>query len=347
MNFDCKPLANFSLRDRNTLGFDVEAEWVLPITQAEQIPPAISWAKSTGLPHRVLGEGSNVVLPPQLPGLTLLMDIDFIEILENRDLNTRLQVGAGVNWHTFVGWTLDQNYLGIENLALIPGTVGAAPIQNIGAYGVEVKEYIDLVEAYDCQTKQWVSLSKKDCRFAYRHSLFKDEPNRFVITAVIFDLPKVWQPRVSYADLANHFDSRAMETIAAQEIFDAVCAIRTQKLPDPKVIGNVGSFFQNPVISNHQLQSLKGQFPQIVGYPESATHSKLAAGWLIDQCGFKGMQMGNVGVHDKQALVLTHRGGGNAGELLGFAGQIQKKVKESFGVQLVVEPMIINSSASL
>lgn len=342
MNSDCKPLANFSLRDRNTLGFEVIAEWALPITQAEQIPPAIRWAKNTGSPYRTLGGGSNVVLPAQLLGLTLLMDIDFIEVLENHAAKTRLRVGAGVNWHDFVGWTLDQNYRGLENLALIPGTVGAAPIQNIGAYGVEAKEYIDLVEAYDCQTNQWVSLSNKDCRFSYRHSVFKDESNRFVITAVIFDLPKVWQPRISYADLANHFANHSVDAITASAIFDAVCAIRTQKLPDPKVIGNVGSFFQNPVISNQQLQSLKEQFPQIVSYPESATHSKLAAGWLIDQCGFKGMQMGNVGVHDKQALVLTHRGGGNAGELVGLAGQIQQRVKETFGVDLIPEPIFFN-----
>ncbi len=340
MNSDCKPLANYPLRERNTLGFDVVAKWVLPITQAEQIPLAICWAKNAGLPHRVLGGGSNVVLPAQLPGLTLLMDIDLTEVLENHAVKTRLRVGAGVNWHAFVGWTLGQNYRGLENLALIPGTVGAAPIQNIGAYGVEVKEYIDTVEAYDCQTNQWVRLSKKDCRFAYRHSVFKDEPNRFVITAVIFDLPKAWQPRIAYADLANHFANRSVDAITAPAIFDAVCAIRTQKLPDPKVIGNVGSFFQNPVISNQQLQILREHFPQIVSYPESTTHSKLAAGWLIDQCGFKGMQMGNVGVHNKQALVLTHRGGGNAGELLELAEQIQRKVKETFGVELVVEPIL-------
>ena len=340
MNFDCKPLTNYPLRERNTLGFEVVAEWALPITQAEQIPQAITWAKNAGSPYRTLGGGSNVVLPTQLAGLTLLMDIDFIEVLENHDSSTRLRVGAGVNWHNFVRWTLDQNYRGLENLALIPGTVGAAPIQNIGAYGVEVKEYINGIEAYDCQTNQWATLSKTDCQFSYRHSVFKDEPNRFVITAVIFDLPKVWQPRISYADLTKHFDNRAIETITAQEIFDAVFAIRTQKLPDPKVIGNVGSFFQNPVISNQQLQSLKGQFPQIVSYPESATHSKVAAGWLIDQCGFKGMQMGNVGVHDKQALVLTHRGGGNVVELLELAEQIQKRVKETFGVELVIEPIL-------
>ena len=342
MNFDCKPLTNYPLRERNTLGFEVVAEWALPITQAEQIPLAITWAKNAGLPYRTLGGGSNVVLPAQLLGLTLLMDIDFIEVLENHAAKTRLRVGAGVNWHDFVRWTLGQNYPGLENFALIPGTVGAAPIQNIGAYGVEVKEYIVAVEAYDCQTNQWTTLSKTDCQFSYRHSVFKDEPNRFVITAVIFDLPKAWQPRVSYADLTSYFDNRPVDAITAPEIFEAVCAIRTQKLPDPKVIGNVGSFFQNPVISNQQLRSLKAQFPQIVSYPESTTHSKLAAGWLIDQCGFKGMQMGNVGVHNKQALVLTHRGGGNAGELLGLAGQIQKRVKETFGVDLIPEPIFFN-----
>ncbi len=228
MNSDCKPLANFSLRDRNTLGFEIITQWALPITQAEQIPPAIRWAKNAGLPHRVLGGGSNVVLPAQLPGLTLLMDIDFIEVLQNHSAKARLRVGAGVNWHDFVHWTLDRNYRGLENLALIPGTVGAAPIQNIGAYGVEVKEYIDGVEAYDCQTNQWVSLSNKDCRFSYRHSVFKDEPNRFVIAAVIFDLPKAWQPRISYADIANHFTNRSVDAITAPELFEAVCAIRTQ-----------------------------------------------------------------------------------------------------------------------
>jgi UDP-N-acetylmuramate dehydrogenase len=347
MNSDCKPLANYSLRDRNTLGFEVIAQWALPITQAEQIPAAIRWAKNAGLPYRTLGGGSNVVLPAQLQGLTLLMDINFIEVLENLAAKTRLRAGAGVNWHDFVRWTLGQSHLGLENLALIPGTVGAAPIQNIGAYGVEVKEYIDTVEAYDCQTNQWVSLSKTDCQFSYRHSVFKDEPNRFVITAVIFDLPKAWQPSISYADLANHFANRSVDAITAPAIFDAVCAIRAQKLPDPKVIGNVGSFFQNPVISIQQLQTLKEQYPRIVSYPESDTHSKLAAGWLIDQCGFKGMQIGNVGVHDKQALVLTHSGGGNASELLKLAEQIQRKVKEVFSVELVVEPIIINGSASL
>ena len=261
MNFDCKPLTNYPLRERNTLGFEVVAEWALPITQAEQIPLAITWAKNAGSPYRTLGGGSNVVLPAQLLGLTLLMDIDFIEVLENHAAKTRLRVGAGVNWHDFVRWTLGQNYPGLENLGLIPGTVGAAPIQNIGAYGVEVKEYIVAVEAYDCQTNQWTTLSKTDCQFSYRHSVFKDEPNRFVITAVIFDLPKAWQPRVSYADLTSYFDNRPVDAITAPEIFEAVCAIRTQKLPDPKVIGNVGSFFQNPVISNQQLRSLKAQFP--------------------------------------------------------------------------------------
>jgi UDP-N-acetylmuramate dehydrogenase len=245
-----------------------------------------------------------------------------------------------VNWHHFVGWTLDHGYGGLENLALIPGTVGAAPIQNIGAYGVEVKDYVEHVEAFDCESMQWVKLYQSDCQFSYRNSIFKTNPSRYVISTVVFNLPHTWQPRITYADLQSYFVNRSIDSIAPKDIFTAVCAIRSQKLPDPKVIGNVGSFFQNPIVSNSHLLILKEQYPKIVSYTESATHSKLAAGWLIDQCGFKGMQSGAVGVHDKQALVLTHRGNGSASELLALAKTIQGAVKERFGVNLVIEPVV-------
>jgi UDP-N-acetylmuramate dehydrogenase len=340
MNWTCNPLLNYSLRQRNTLNFEVNAQFVMPVTQAEQIPVAINYAKEHDLAYQVLGGGSNVLLPKQLTGLTLLMDIDFIELDKDDISGVQLRVGAGVNWHQLVSWTLEQGYLGLENLALIPGTVGAAPIQNIGAYGVEVEQYIDHVEAYDCECKQWVMLSKTDCQFSYRHSLFKEHPKRFIITAVVFDLPKNWQPRISYADLNRHFAGVSPEDISANAIFAAVCKIRSEKLPDPKIIGNVGSFFQNPIVSNEQLNSLKREYPQIVSYPENSIHSKLAAGWLIDQCGFKGMQRGHVGVHTKQALVLTHDGEGDATELLHLASEIQKAVNNRFGVLLEIEPII-------
>ena len=205
MNLACNPLPNYSLRQRNTLNFEVNAQFVIKITQAEQIPAAINYAKEHGLTYQVLGGGSNVVLPRQLSGLTLLMDINFMELSKEDISGVQIRVGAGVNWHPFVSWTLEQGYVGLENLALIPGTVGAAPIQNIGAYGVEVEQYIVHVEAYDCVAQRWVKLSRADCQFAYRHSLFKLEPKRFIITAVVFDLPKIWQPRISYADLKRHF----------------------------------------------------------------------------------------------------------------------------------------------
>ena len=340
MKLPFNPLPNHPLRQRNTLGFEVSAQYALPIQEDQEVPVAITFAKDQGLPYHVLGGGSNVVLPNILKGLTLLMDIDFVEVLEKSDEGTLIRVGAGTQWHAFVSWTLNQGYPGLENLALIPGTVGAAPIQNIGAYGVEVKDYIDTVEAYDCKTGSWVKLSNADCQFRYRHSLFKDDPKRYVITTVVFRLPKAWQARIGYADLKAFFANTPHASITAQAIFDAVCAIRTQKLPDPKQIGNVGSFFQNPIIPNQQLQILKEVFPQIVSYPESTTHSKLAAGWLIDQCGFKGMQAGNVGVHTNQALVLTHFGNGNSEELLKLATHIQRTVKDRFGVDLVIEPII-------
>jgi UDP-N-acetylmuramate dehydrogenase len=340
MNLPSNLLPSYSLRERNTLGFTVSAQMALPITTPSQIPEAIAYAKDQGLPYQVLGGGSNVVLPSQLLGLTLLMDMDVIEVIQNTDASVQLRVAAGVSWHHFVGWTLDHGYGGLENLALIPGTVGAAPIQNIGAYGVEVKDYIDSVEAFDCQTMQWVTLDRAHCQFSYRHSLFKAKPQRYIIAAVNFFLPKQWQPRISYADLQGYFSGKEHSFITPQAIFNAVYAIRTQKLPDPKQIGNVGSFFQNPIVENSKLTELKQRYPAIVAYPENANHSKLAAGWLIDQCGFKGLRAGNVGVHDKQALVLINLGKGNARELLALAHQIQETIRDRFGVDLVIEPII-------
>ena len=340
MNLPGNPLPAYSLRQRNTLGFEVKAGCAIPITEAKQIAGAIAYAKDHDMPYQVLGSGSNVVLPDTLSGLTLLMDIAGIEIVSQDSNGVNLKVGAGVSWHELVIWTLEHSYPGLENLALIPGTVGAAPIQNIGAYGVEVKDYIDSVEAFDCQTMQWVTLDRAHCQFSYRHSLFKAKPQRYIIAAVNFVLPKQWQPRISYADLQHFFAGKENDSITPLAIFEAVCEIRTQKLPDPKQIGNVGSFFQNPIVENSMLAELKQRHPAIVAYPEDTNHSKLAAGWLIDQCGFKGVQVGSVGVHGKQALVLTHRGNGNSTELLMLAKTIQETVRERYGIDLVIEPVI-------
>jgi UDP-N-acetylmuramate dehydrogenase len=333
-------LPGFSLKARNSFGFEVLAEQTYSIIHADQISPVIQSIEAAGLAWRVLGGGSNVILPPLLPGVTLLMDIAGQAITQRDASGAVISVGAGVNWHDFVIWTLDQSLPGLENLALIPGTVGAAPIQNIGAYGVEVGEYIQSIEAYDCHAKTLVHLPASECAFTYRNSIFKANPNRYIITRVHFYLPTAWTPRLRYADLASVFASDHAPT--AEEVMVAVCKIRNRKLPDPKLIGNAGSFFQNPIVEKAQYLALLEQFPELVSYPEGDEGKgkrKLAAGWMIDRCGFKGMRTGAVGVYQNQALVLVNHGGGSADAVMALAKTIQDKVQDTFGVALLIEPI--------
>ena len=329
---------NLGLKDRNTFGLDAVADFAYDITAADQVPGVMGNIAEKNLAWRVLGGGSNVILPSVLPGATLLINITGQEILSSDQTHTLIAVGAGVNWHEFVAWTLENNLPGLENLALIPGTVGAAPIQNIGAYGVEIADYIESIEAFDAKTHAFVTLPKEACQFAYRDSYFKQNPHRFIVTKVVFRIPKNWEARIHYADLAKQFANNPHPS--AEEIFLAVCKIRTHKLPDPKVIGNAGSFFQNPVIPNEQYETLLQKHAGLVSYPDSPGKRKLAAGWLIDQCGFKGQRMGEVGVYENQALVLVNHGKGTAQDILGLAKCIQDKVRKEFGVSLEIEPNI-------
>jgi UDP-N-acetylmuramate dehydrogenase len=335
-----KLIPNLGLKHRNSFGLDSMAELAYEITSADQLPALMTELGDKKLTWRVLGGGSNVILPESLPGATLLINILGQEIIRSDEESSWLSVGAGVNWHEFVSWTLEQNLPGLENLALIPGTVGAAPIQNIGAYGVEIKEYIDSIEAFDSVAHAFVTLSQEACQFAYRDSYFKQNPNRFIVTKVVFKIPKAWQARLQYADLAMQF-SEPNSHPSAKQIFDAVCAIRSKKLPDPKVIGNAGSFFHNPIVGTEQCEQLTEQFPNLVSYPDSNGKRKLAAGWLIDQCGFKGKRVGPVGVYEKQALVLVNHGGGTSTDILNLAKNIQDEVFDKFGVQLEIEPNIL------
>jgi len=334
-----KSIPNLGLKHRNTFGFNANAELAYEITAPEQIPEVISEATQQKLVWRVLGGGSNVILPSILPGATLLMNITGQEIITTDDEASFLAVGGGVNWHELVTWTLENDLPGFENLALIPGTVGAAPIQNIGAYGVEIADYIDHIEAFDAKDQAFVTLSKDACHFTYRDSYFKQNPHRFIVTKVVFRIPKKWQARIHYADLAKQFPQGSNPS--AEEVFLAVCKIRTQKLPDPKVIGNAGSFFQNPIVPAEQYETLLKSHPDLVSYPDAAGKRKLAAGWLIDQCGFKGQRMGSVGVYENQALVLVNHCGGTAQDILGLAKCIQDKVRAEFGVSLQIEPNIL------
>ena len=332
-------LSKLSLQSRNTLGLPAIAEVAYEISSPDQLPGLMADLLNEGGAWQVLGSGSNVVLPNTLNGTTLLMSVSGKEIINSNDHFTAVAVGAGENWHDFVAWTLEQNLPGLENLALIPGTVGAAPIQNIGAYGAEVADHLASVEAFDSKEQTFVTLSKADCQFAYRDSYFKKNPERYIVTKVVFSLPKAWVPRLTYADLTKQFADNV--TASALEIFNAVCKIRQSKLPDPKVIGNAGSFFQNPIVGAIQYETLLAQHQNLVSYPDAAGTRKLAAGWLIDQCGFKGYRSGPAGVYEKQALVLVNHGGATANDILGLASTIQKKVKERFGVELQIEPSVL------
>ena len=328
-----------SLRAFNTFGFDVSADSLTYLKSKSDVLEFVSQAVSNKQAWQVFGGGSNLVLAKDLPGHTALMQIKGRSLLRESSTHYYLEAMAGESWHEFVQWSLAMGYPGLENLALIPGTVGAAPIQNIGAYGVELDEVFESLEAFDRNTQEFVVLNKQDCKFSYRHSIFKEEPNRYVVVSVCFALPKQWQANISYSELAKVFANQP--SIKPIDIFNQVCEIRRSKLPDPAVVGNAGSFFHNPLVSDELYQKLKQQFPQLVAYP-TGEEWKLAAGWLIDQCGFKGYKMGSVGVYEKQALVLVNHGGGTGQELLKLAEQIKKKVKETFGVSLTVEPVIFN-----
>ena len=333
-----------TLRTHNTFGFDVSADCLAYLTEVSDIPLFIQKAEEQQAQWQVLGGGSNLVLAADLQGYTGLMQIKGRRLLDQTDTHVIIEAMAGEDWHEFVTWTLEQGYGGLENLALIPGTVGATPIQNIGAYGLELSQVMDSLEAFDTQTKKWVQLTAADCQFSYRYSIFKNDTKRYIVSSVCFKLPKLWQPNLTYAELAKAFAEKIekKQEITPKDIFNKVCEIRSAKLPNPKILGNSGSFFHNPIISIVQYQKIKERFPNLVAYPANPTGSdwKLAAGWLIEQCGFKGCRSGHVGVYDKQALVLVNHGGGTGAELLDLAQQIQNKVFDTFGVKLSIEPVI-------
>jgi UDP-N-acetylmuramate dehydrogenase len=343
---------NIPLKKFNTFGFDVLADHAFSVHSGADLIESLEIAQKNQWPWRVLGSGSNVVLTKNLPGLTLLMQIMGRELVEETPSHWMIEVGAGENWHEFVEWTIQQGWGGLENLALIPGTCGAAPIQNIGAYGLEAGDLIESVTALDThkinersklsESNPWIEIKKSDCQFAYRDSLFKKDPSRYIVTKVRFALPKNWQANLSYAELEKRFSGDI--SISAKSIFDAVCDIRRSKLPDPQVLGNAGSFFHNPIVDQATYTALKQKFPSLISFATDTVngevHFKLAAGWLIDQCGLKGYRAGPVGVYEKQALVLVHYGQGSGKQLLELATHIRATVKEKFGVTLSQEPVI-------
>ncbi|TCS38673.1 UDP-N-acetylmuramate dehydrogenase [Paucimonas lemoignei] len=299
--------------------------------------PALS-----GLPRLVLGGGSNILLTRDFPGVVLHMCMKGIDIVGEDAEATYVKAAGGENWHQFVLWTLAQGLGGLENLSLIPGSVGAAPIQNIGAYGAEVKDCFHSATIFDLESGTVLRLDKAACAFGYRDSIFKHAlRDRAIVLDVTFALPRKWEANLRYAELEQEIASRGLDSPSPKDISDAVIAIRTRKLPDPAVIGNAGSFFKNPVVPAQQRHALLEHFPQLISYPQADGTYKLAAGWLIDQCGWKGRSLGAAGVYDKQALVLVNRGGASGQEVLALARRIQEDVQARFGVLIEPEPVIV------
>ncbi|OZI26785.1 UDP-N-acetylenolpyruvoylglucosamine reductase [Bordetella genomosp. 9] len=321
----------------NTFGLVSKAAAYVRIVSPAQLPALSRLAQAHGGAF-VLGGGSNVVLPSTMEGLVAHMAIPGIRLVEARGDAWIVEAGGGESWHGFVDACLRNGWDGLENLALIPGTVGASPVQNIGAYGVELDQRFLGLTAWDIARGERVEMSARDCRFAYRDSRFKhDAPGRWAIVSVRFALPRPWQPVLDYPDLRTH--PALADAVSARAIFDAVCAIRRQKLPDPAVIGNAGSFFKNPIVTAAQHAVLSDRFPGLVSYPQADGRYKLAAGWLIDQCGWKGRSLGPVGVHDRQALVLVNRGGARAADIMALANAIRADVQARYGVDLEPEPV--------
>ena len=304
-------------------------------------------------PKFVLGGGSNLVITGDVEPLVLKSEIDGCRVVEQRAKVTVVEAGAGVDWHAFVAWTLAQGLPGLENMALIPGTVGASPVQNIGAYGVELQDRFEALDAIDLETGRVFTLDAAQCGFGYRDSVFKHHGSerhmglqgRAMILRVRFALPQAWKPVLGYADLEKKQAQTGIAHPSAQQLFDWVCEIRRAKLPDPAQIGNAGSFFKNPTVSAEQCADIIARDPKVVHYRLHDGSFKLAAGWLIDACGWRGKSIGQAGVYEKQALVLVNRGqgagGATGGEVMTLAGAIQTSVYERFGLMLETEPAVL------
>jgi len=349
---------NVALQAFNTFHIVAKAHTLVRIQSEDDVHAVLADPDLAALPKFVLGGGSNIVLTGDVKPVVLKVEIPGKRLLRETDRHFILEVGGGEVWHDFVAWTLEQGYPGLENMALIPGTVGASPVQNIGAYGVELQDRFDSLDAIDLHTGQLFTLNAGQCAFGYRDSVFKHASSaeghtalglkdRAVIVRVRFALPKVWKPVLGYADLEKKMDEYECIAPTPRQIFDWICEIRRAKLPDPAVIGNAGSFFKNPTVTHEQCADIIARDPKVVHYLLDDGSVKLAAGWLIDSCGWRGKTVGQAGVYEKQALVLVNRGSGNdgdgatGGEVMTLAKAIQTSVYERFGILLEPEPVVI------
>ena len=346
MNLPAFVQSEVDLSACNTLALPCRAAYYARLETRAQLAELAGVGLPAGCRRLVLGGGSNLVLPSEFDGLVVHMAITE-RALAGEDAEARyVRFGGGELWHDAVAWTLAQGWPGLENLALIPGTVGAAPIQNIGAYGLELADRFQELTACDLDTGDLLRFDRAACRFAYRDSVFKAEgwsrAGRYVIVDVTLRLPKIWQANTGYADLSAYLQREGdAASPTPQRIFEAVCAVRRGKLPDPSVLPNAGSFFQNPVVDAGLAERLRAAHPTLPVYPQADGRAKLAAGWLIEHAGWKGRDLGPVGMYKKQALVLVNRGGAVADDVAQLMRAVQRDVRATFGVDLSVEPVFL------
>jgi UDP-N-acetylmuramate dehydrogenase len=342
MQADLPILTDFPLQPLNTFGIAARARRYLRVTDPAQLAALAAEPALAALPRLLLGGGSNLLLTRDVDALVLHMALEGKEIVGEQDGRILVRARAGENWHGFVQWTVNQGLGGMENLSLIPGTVGASPIQNIGAYGLEIKDVFHSLTAFDFASGATRTMTALECRFGYRDSVFKHlDGAQLAVLDVTFALPRDWTPNLGYAELARELDAQGILEPTPRQVSDAVVAIRRRKLPDPAAIGNAGSFFKNPVVSSEHCARLLAQWPDLVHHRQPDGSEKLAAGWLIDQCGWKGRNLGRAGVYPKQALVLVNNGGATGAEVLALARAIQLDVRTRFGVELEPEPVTL------
>lgn len=332
---------DISLKSYNTFGIDAKAKHFISVSSVQELTDALNLEDYPDI--FILGGGSNMLLTQDVNALVIHVNIKGITIISENDKHVVVKAEAGENWHEFVSWCLDRDFGGVENLSLIPGNVGTAPIQNIGAYGVELKDSFVSCEALNVHTKELKSFLNTDCQFDYRNSIFKQEAKGdYIICNVTFKLTKNQHKlHTAYGAIQSELDSMQISNPTIQDVSKAVIAIRQSKLPDPKEIGNSGSFFKNPVITNEAYQKLQVLFEDIPGYPVSENETKVPAGWLIEKAGFKGKRFGDYGVHKKQALVLVNYGDANGTDILNLAKLIQNTIMRIFGIQIEAEVNII------
>ncbi len=329
---------NYSLKKHNTFGLDVKARYFIEVADIQQLKSVVDWSVIESVPLFVLGGGSNVLFTQNLDFLVIKNSLKGIEIVEESESEISVKIGAGEVWHEVVLHCIDKGWGGVENLSLIPGSIGAAPMQNIGAYGVELKDVFQCLEAFNLETKAIKDFSNDECQFGYRDSVFKNQlKGKYVITSVTLRLNKSPKVNTSYGAISEVLAHKGILHPTIKDVSDAVIEIRQSKLTDPAKIGNSGSFFKNPVISDSDFQKLKTAYPNIPSYPQENSQVKVPAGWLIEQCGWKGKMRGDIGVHKQQALVLINQGGGKGQDIRQLAMDIQESVSDKFGINLETE----------